>query len=75
MNFFGHAVVAGWFEGDPRYVLGSMLPDFASMSGTRLNPVEQPEVAAGVALHHRTDDAFHGAPSFLHLMTFARERL
>jgi hypothetical protein len=75
MNFFGHAVVAEWFEGGPRYLLGSMLPDFASMSGTRLNPVTEPQVAAGVALHHRTDDAFHRAPSFLHLMAFARERL
>lgn len=75
MNFFGHVVVARWFEDDPRYVLGSMLPDFASMSGTRLGSVTQPQVAAGVALHHRTDDAFHAAPSFLHLMRLAREAL
>lgn len=75
MNFFGHVVVAGWFERDPGYLLGSMLPDFASMSGTRLGTVPVAAVAAGVALHHRTDDAFHTAPAFLHLMTLAREEL
>lgn len=75
MNFFGHAVVAGWFEADPRYVLGSMLPDFASMSGTRLGDVADPRVAAGVALHHRTDDAFHSAPVFLDLMAHVNASL
>jgi hypothetical protein len=32
-------------------------------------------VARGVALHHRTDDAFHGAPTFVALMIEARARL
>lgn len=75
MNFFGHVVVAGWFEDDPRYLFGSMLPDFASMSGTRLAHVGDTRVAAGVALHHRTDDAFHSAPAFVRLMAVAREEL
>jgi hypothetical protein len=75
MNFFGHAVVAGWFEREPRFVLGSMLPDFATMSGTRLSTVTEARVAEGVALHHRTDDAFHAAPTFLLLSGIAREAL
>lgn len=75
MNFFGHAVVAGWFEREPHFVLGSMLPDFATMSGTRLSGVADPRVAAGVALHLRTDDAFHSAPAFLTLCAVAQEAL
>jgi len=75
LNFFGHAVVAGWFESEPRFVLGSMLPDFATMSGTRLAGVGDGRVAAGVALHLRTDDAFHSAPRFLALSAIAREAL
>lgn len=75
MNFFGHAVVAGWFESEPHYVLGSMLPDFATMSGTRLAGVADARVAAGVALHMRTDDAFHSAPAFLALCAFAQQAL
>lgn len=75
MNFFGHAVVAGWFESEPHFVLGSMLPDFATMSGTRLSGVADPRVAAGVALHLRTDDAFHAAPAFLTLCAAAHRAL
>ncbi len=41
-----------------------MLPDFAGMAGVRLLSVGDPELAAGVRLHHRTDDVFHGAPVF-----------
>jgi hypothetical protein len=75
VNFFGHAVVASWFESEPHYVLGSMLPDFATMSGTRLAGVTDPRVAAGVALHLRTDDAFHSAPTFLALQAIAHRAL
>lgn len=75
MNFFGHATVATWSAESPStYVLGAMLPDFASISRARsLTPVE-PEVARGIALHHRTDEVFHAAPSFVALMADARER-
>ena len=50
-----------------------MLPDFASMAGTRLSsgaPVPDPDraLAHGIALHHRTDDAFHGDPWFTSLV-------
>jgi hypothetical protein len=42
-----------------------MLPDFASMSRTRIRGAEDPLVAAGIAFHHRTDDVFHGTETFL----------
>ncbi len=75
MNFFGHATVAAWLSPDPRWVLGAMLPDFASMSRARLFGAEDAVVEAGVALHHATDDAFHGAPSFLELYARGAEAL
>lgn len=70
MNFIGHATVALWSRRDPLYVLGSMLPDFASMARTRLAPASDASdaLAEGIALHHRTDDAFHGAPTFTALV-------
>jgi acyl carrier protein phosphodiesterase len=72
VNFIGHATVALWTRTAPEFVLGSMLPDFAGMAGTRLARTERHAVddalAAGIALHHRTDDAFHGAPPFVDLL-------
>ena len=67
MNFFGHATVARWVERSPRWILGSMLPDFASMSRARLVGAEDPGVEAGIGFHHRTDDAFHSTPTFVRL--------
>lgn len=64
MNFFGHAVLASRRDGAPGFVLGSMLPDFAAMSGARVDQVHRPDLAAGVDYHHRTDAVFHAAPSF-----------
>lgn len=79
MNFFGHAVLArrhqGEFGGDPRFVLGSMLPDFCSMARLRYAEAAQPALEHGVSFHHRTDDAFHGAPLFQKLMHDAQEEL
>lgn len=55
-----------------------MAPDFATMGGVRLvGPKERSAQAKtrlheGVDFHHQTDDAFHGAPSFLALMKEAR---
>lgn len=64
MNFLGHARAATWHDRDPRFVLGAMLPDLATMAGVR-RPVARDEViAAGVAFHHRTDAAFHASPTF-----------
>lgn len=67
MNFFGHAVVAGWAGGADRVVLGSMLPDFESMTGARVLNSRDADLERGIALHHRTDDAFHGTPVFVAL--------
>ncbi|MEZ4361074.1 MAG: hypothetical protein R3B48_12895 [Kofleriaceae bacterium] len=80
MNFFGHAVISrrigpAALAGTSGYALGAMLPDFASMCGGRLEGVAEPEVAAGVALHHRTDDAFHHHPTVVGLMRELHERL
>ena len=75
MNFFGHAVVASWEAKAPGFVLGAMLPDFATMSETRLAEVDHPELSAGIALHHRTDRVFHAAPHFLALCREARGAL
>jgi acyl carrier protein phosphodiesterase len=67
MNFIGHLLVAGWQRDDPAFGLGAMLPDFASMAGIRPPPIQHTAVAEGVALHHRTDDVFHGCPTFVEL--------
>ncbi len=75
MNFFGHATVAEWLSADPRWVLGAMLPDFASMCRARLRGAGDAVVAAGIALHHATDDAFHNAPTFLSLYVSGTEAL
>lgn len=76
MNFFSHAVVAARRSEDPRWILGSMLPDFVSMAGLRLESVTgDASLERGVAFHHTSDDAFHGAPIFVDMMEQAREEL
>jgi acyl carrier protein phosphodiesterase len=70
MNFFGHAVVAQRHEATrgavrAEFVLGAMLPDFASMLRVRPPGSTLAELEAGVRFHHVTDDAFHGCNSFL----------
>src|SRR5690606_21038673 len=76
VNFFSHAVVAARRSEDPRWILGSMLPDFVSMAGLRLESVHgDAPLERGVAFHHTCDDAFHGAPLFVELMERAREQL
>lgn len=68
VNFIGHAAVALWSSDLPHFVLGSMLPDLASMAGLRL-PRELPAgpLAEGIAHHHLTDAVFHAEPSFVAL--------
>ncbi len=68
MNYFGHAAVASWHSSEPATVLGAMLPDFATMSRTRLAEPTHAGIAAGIDLHHRTDRAFHHLPPVLALM-------
>jgi len=79
VNYFGHAAVAsGAFLGtasSPGKSLGSMLPDFATMIGARLADAVDPDVAAGIALHHATDAAFHQAAPVLDLMRELDDRL
>lgn len=75
VNFFGHAVVACWERDDPGFVLGAMLPDFGSMCRGRVRDVADPNVAAGVAHHHRTDRAFHDTHEFRSLCAWSGETL
>jgi len=78
VNYFGHAAVASWPEhGEPSagQSLGAMLPDFATMCGARLAELADPAIAAGIALHHRTDSVFHQAAPVLALMRELDARL
>ena len=67
MNFFSHCHVASWTRSDPAFALGSMLPDFATMSDGRLQGSSHADVQAGIAHHHETDAVFHAAPTFVRL--------
>jgi hypothetical protein len=75
LNFFGHAVVACWFDPSPEFVLGAMLPDLTAMLRLRLPAVTDSRQTAGILLHHRTDAAFHEAQSFVELSRQARASL
>jgi hypothetical protein len=78
VNFFGHAAVASWYVAPParaKAALGAMLPDFQTMAGTRAVTVDDAEVAAGVAFHHRTDGAFHQLPVVSGLMRELHDQL
>jgi hypothetical protein len=75
VNFFGHAVVACWFDPSPEFVLGAMLPDLTAMLRLRLPVVTDLRQTAGILLHHRTDAAFHEAQSFVDLSRQARVSL
>jgi hypothetical protein len=83
MNFFGHALIAQRNEATrgavrAEFVLGSMLPDFASMLRTRPPSASHAAVAAGLLFHHATDEAFHGSRAFLEFSgqasSFLRQR-
>jgi hypothetical protein len=75
VNFFGHAVMAAFENDAPRFVLGAMLPDLSSMAGARIERVNDPELAAGVAHHHRIDRAFHACAPFVRSCSSALEML
>ena len=75
MNYFGHAAVASWLPGRGGLPLGAMLPDFGTMCGARIAGSDDEEVAAGIALHHATDAAFHKAPVVTGLMRELDKRL
>jgi hypothetical protein len=75
VNFFGHACVAAWYDTGPSFVLGAMLPDFSSMLGVKPLHTRDPELGRGIALHHVTDAAFHGAEPFVALTHAAQAAL
>lgn len=75
MNFFGHAVVAGWADNRAGHLLGSMLPDFEAMVRVPLVRVCDPDIQRGIDLHHRTDEVFHRAPIFVELCARALSEL
>jgi len=67
MNFFGHTVLAVRRSGDPSFVLGAMLPDFATMIRARPPRPEHTDIGSGMQFHWRTDEVFHRAAAFLAL--------
>ena len=76
MNFFGHALLAHRDEATrgpirAEFVIGAMLPDFASMLRTRPPSATLDALTAGLSFHHQTDDAFHGSQSFLEFSRLA----
>jgi hypothetical protein len=80
VNFFAHALIAARRREEPEWILGSMVPDLASMAGLRLRDVAStgrlgPLLGEGVGFHHTCDDAFHGAPIFVELMDGAHAEL
>ena len=64
MNYFGHAVLAVRRSADPAFVLGAMLPDFATMIRARPPLTEHAAIDQGMRFHWRTDDAFHRSRAF-----------
>jgi hypothetical protein len=64
VNFFGHAVLAVRRSADPAFVLGAMLPDFATMIRARPPLTEHTAIDLGMRFHWRTDDAFHRSQAF-----------
>jgi hypothetical protein len=67
VNFFGHTVLAVKRSADPAFVLGSMLPDFATMIRARPPHTEHAAIDSGMQFHWRTDEAFHRSAAFLAL--------
>lgn len=75
MNLVGHQVVAALSGADPVTQLGAVLPDALHLIGARTPSSLPGALAAGVALHHRTDDGFHNDPWVVAEMAQLRERL
>ena len=77
MNIAGHIAVAMRLApSSPRVWLGAALPDLGAMGRFRLlGDSPDPEVTAGIAIHHATDDAFHRHPLFTEAMARLRSDL
>jgi len=67
MNYLGHAAVATWRSDDRAFVLGAMLPDFATMLGTRPPRTAHAGLESGMQFHYRTDEVFHRSLGFREL--------
>jgi hypothetical protein len=67
VNFFGHTVLAVRRSSEPAFVLGSMLPDFATMIRARPPGVEHGDIESGMQFHWKTDEVFHQSAAFLTL--------
>jgi hypothetical protein len=67
VNFFGHAALASYERDDSGFVLGAMLPDFATMIRARPPLAEHEQLTLGIAHHHLTDEVFHGSHVFRRL--------
>jgi hypothetical protein len=67
VNFFGHTVLAVRRSTEPAFVLGSMLPDFATMIRARPPRAEHADIESGMQFHWRTDEVFHRSAAFLTL--------
>lgn len=85
MNFVAHVEVVNRLApmtepaarpGLPPVMVGAALPDMAAIGGFRLQPgATTGELAEGIRLHHRTDDAFHADERFRRLMARLRTEL
>ena len=75
MNFFAHAWVARHLRREPAFLLGAMLPDFATMCRARLGEITHETLAEGIAEHHATDEAFHAGETFMRLCREVAARL
>ncbi|MEO8703112.1 MAG: hypothetical protein ABI867_23910 [Kofleriaceae bacterium] len=75
VNYFGHVAVASWRSTSAAVALGAMLPDFSTMASVRVAEAGDPELAAGIDLHHATDSAFHVLPVVTGLMRELDQRL
>jgi hypothetical protein len=64
VNYLGHAAVASWRSPDAAFVLGAMLPDFATMLGAHPPTTAHARLQAGIRFHHRTDEVFHRSTAF-----------
>ena len=67
MNFFSHTVLAVRRSTAPAFVLGAMLPDFATMIRARPPRTVHTDIDSGMQFHWRTDEAFHRSAAFLAL--------
>jgi hypothetical protein len=67
VNFFGHTVLAVRRSTAPAFVLGAMLPDFATMIRARAPSTAHTDIDSGMQFHWKTDEAFHRSAAFLAL--------